>query len=107
MRKPIFYKWSRDDFIEIPADKLHVGDEISYAYGRPTHEAYGAVPLQKVQVLADAGVFIEFRLPVGAKADSENNNTILVTSWAGKIPRIIIMCRFEHKRGVLIRHHRK
>jgi hypothetical protein len=106
MGKHIFYKWSRDDFVEIPADKLHVGDEISYGYGRPTHEAYGATPITKIQIIA-AGVFIEFPLPVGAKADSTNENDILVTSWAGKIPRIIIMCRFEHKRGVLIRHRRK
>jgi hypothetical protein len=102
MKKHVFYKWSIDDFIEIPARKLKVGDEIFYAYGRIKEDAFGAIPLENVQVIPTAGVIIKFPLPVGANAGSMDGEEISVF-WTGENPHIILSFHFEYERIVLIR----
>ena len=79
----MFYRWREQDFITIPAYKLKQGDEIAYGYGG--NRTYGAVLIETVvRVQGLNTIMIQYKLPVGAIAESSEKTRIAITWQKGQ-----------------------
>jgi hypothetical protein len=90
-----FYRFTEDDFEEIPLSDLKVGDKLSWGVGSPRDEYYGAVAIEDIAE-TDGGFIVFFNLPVGAEVFSGERCTVNV-EWEGEQPQIRVVWFFDYK----------
>lgn len=82
-----FYRFTEQDFEEVPLDQLKPGDKLSWAVGSHDY-TYGAVTLDDItEIGTKKGYAFEFTLPIGASVSSHKDCDVSI-DWQDDQPII-------------------